>query len=196
MKKKFYEYQGKEHTIDEICKIAERSKVSFYKCLKKGWTISQIMDNKPTHYIRHGLKGTKLYNTWKSIKRRCYNANYEYYKDYGARGIILCDEWRFNFKTFYDWAMNSGYKEGLTIDRIDNNKGYSPDNCHWVDYSTQNNNQRRSIRLKYNDEWLSIRRIAQIENVSYKTAYKRYVLREKTKLPIKRLYEECANESI
>ena len=69
-------------------------------------------------------------------------------------------------------------------------QGYSPENCRWVDQSTQNENTRKSIRLKYNDEWLTIREIMQIENIPYITAYMRYVVREKTRLPIKYLYEE------
>lgn len=139
-------------------------------------------------YIHHGMKGTKLYNTWKSMKRRCYNSNYKYYKDYGARGITICDEWLHHFKPFFDWAMDNGYKEGLSIDRIDNNKGYSHDNCRWVDQSTQNENTRRSIRLEYKpDIWLTVREISQIENIKWQKAYKKYVINENTRLPRKRL---------
>lgn len=139
-------------------------------------------------YIHHGMKGTKLYNVWKSMKRRCYNSSYKYYKDYGARGITICDEWLHHFKQFYDWSMNNCYQEGLTIDRIDNDKGYSPDNCRWITNGEQQNNKRNSVRLEYKpDTWLSIREISQIENIKWQKAYKKYVVNEKTRLPRKQL---------
>lgn len=90
----------------------------------------------------HGLCHTKLYKVFDGMKTRCYNKHCDRYKYYGARGIRICDEWLTDFVKFYSWAMENGYKKGLTIDRIDNDKGYSPDNCRWVDMKTQNNNKR------------------------------------------------------
>lgn len=136
---------------------------------------------------------TKLDNKYRNMIKRCYDQNHKYYKDYGGRGITICDEWLNDKKSFFKWAMNNGYQDDLTIDRIDNDKGYSPDNCRWVDQSTQNENTRKSIRLKYNDEWLTIREIMQIENIPYITAYMRYVVRDKTRLLIKHLYEGVEN---
>jgi len=81
------------------------------------------------------------------MKDRCYNQNVSQFKDYGGRGIIVCDEWKDDFKAFYDWAVSHGYDENAphgqcTIDRIDNNKGYSPDNCRWVSMEVQVLNKR------------------------------------------------------
>ena len=89
----------------------------------------------------HGLSCTKLYHCWASMKSRCNNPNSQYYSYYGMRGIKVCEEW-YDFKTFYDWAMCNGYSEGLTIDRIDNDKGYNPGNCRWITMREQNKNKR------------------------------------------------------
>lgn len=98
----------------------------------------------------HGKSNTRLYRIYKTMKCRCYNKNREEYPNYGGRGIKVCDEWLNDFMVFYNWAMDNGYKEDLTIDRIDNNKGYSPANCRWVDKKIQACNTRRNLKLTYN----------------------------------------------
>ena len=90
----------------------------------------------------------RLYLVWHGIKNRCENNNLDRYKDYGGRGITLCEEWK-DYQNFAKWAYNNGYddnipKNSLSIDRIDNDKGYSPDNCRFVDYRTQCNNKRNN----------------------------------------------------
>lgn len=89
----------------------------------------------------HGMATTPLYRTWAGIKRRCYNANLKVYKDYGAKGITMCDEWKDDFQAFYDWAMANGYNEGLTIDRINSAGNYEPGNCQWL---TRSENSKKS----------------------------------------------------
>ena len=92
---------------------------------------------------KHGLHKHPLYNVWGHIKRRCYNTTDKNYMSYGGRGIIVCEEWKNDFKSFYDWAISNGYKKGLTLDRKDNNKGYEPPNCRWVTKTIQSRNQRK-----------------------------------------------------
>ena len=97
-------------------------------------------------HLKHGKSGTKLYSVWSAMKGRCNNQRDKAYKNYGARGIKVCDEWNSDYLNFYTWAMANGYREGLTIERIDVNKGYNSENCTWITLSEQQNNRRNLIR--------------------------------------------------
>lgn len=99
-------------------------------------------------FTRHGLSGTRIYRIWVEMNHRCYLASDTSYQKYGAKGITVCDEWKNDFQTFYDWAIANGYSDELTIDQIDNDLGYSPNNCRWATYSQQNKNRKKFKRKK------------------------------------------------
>lgn len=102
--------------------------------------------------FKHGFSHTFLGHVRTGLVQRCYNPNHESYKRYGARGIKVCNEWRENPETFFIWALNNGYREGLSIDRIDNDGDYTPTNCRWVTAKEQANNKSDNFLLTLDGE--------------------------------------------
>lgn len=104
----------------------------------------------------HGKSKSKLYRVWSSMKDRCLRNGARQFKDYGGRGISICDEWKNSFESFEKWATANGYAEGLTIERIDNNGNYSPGNCKWIPRSEQSKNRRMNHYLTFNNSTRTI----------------------------------------
>ena len=95
----------------------------------------------------HGDTGKRLYRIWRSMKNRCYNQSHKYYKHYGGKGITICDEWKNDYVKFKEWAMQNGYDDTMSIDRINNNKGYEPSNCRFIYYRDQPKNRDCNHRV-------------------------------------------------
>jgi hypothetical protein len=121
-------------TVIRKTRLRERTKIGC-GCLKGKWT-------------RHYESNTKLYRVWDSMVRRCHSQTHKAYGSYGARGIYVCDEWR-DYVCFRDWAVSSGYSEGLTIERVNNDLGYNPANCCWATRKQQQNNRRVCVYITY-----------------------------------------------
>lgn len=107
-------------------------------------------------YTTRRISKTILYRRWKGIKERCYNPNNRGYSRYGGRGIYMCDEWLNNPQAFYDWAISSGFKPELSIDRKDNNGPYAPWNCRWADSKVQGNNKRNTRHFMIDGKDISL----------------------------------------
>lgn len=122
----------------------------------------------------HGLSGTHLYCVYDNMIKRCYNEKCERYPRYGGRGISVCKEWLDNRCVFYDWAINNGYEEGLTIDRIDVNSGYSPENCRWITQRAQANNRSTNVFLCYNGVSHTISEWSDITGIPRSRLYDKY----------------------
>jgi len=123
---------------------------------------------------KHKMSHTRPYEIWQCMKKRCYNPHDARYDRYGGRGITVCDEWRNDFKAFYKWALENGYADNLTIDRIDNDKGYSPDNCRWADAETQCRNRASNINITIGNATKTLTEWCEIFELDYATIHARY----------------------
>lgn len=126
--------------------------------------------------FKHGMSNSKLYYVWANMKNRCYNEKNIGYHMYGGRGIIVCAEWRDNFKAFYDYVSKLEHfnEEGYTLDRIDNNGNYEPGNVRWATVKERSRNQSKNIFVDYNGEKLCLAEVAEILGMKYITLFKRY----------------------
>lgn len=128
---------------------------------------------KSSVHSTHKCSGGRLYRIWRHIKSRCLNKKVPHYKYYGERGITMCKEWEKSFETFLDWAISNGYKENLSIDRIDVNGNYEPSNCRWANAKMQANNKTNNRLIEYNGECHTLSEWSSILGISHLTISKR-----------------------
>lgn len=128
---------------------------------------------KPPRY-KHRVKDHKsLWSRWNNIKRRCTNPNDQRYHQYGGRGIKICDEWLKSFDNFAEWALSHGYKEHLTLERIDVNGDYCPDNCKWITLREQAFNKRETKWVDYKGEHVRLKILCERLDITYDTVHNR-----------------------
>lgn len=138
----------------------------------------------------HGKSKTRLHRIWVNMHRRCSYNKHEAYVNYGGRGIQVCNQWE-DFAAFYNWAINNGYSEKLTLDRIDVNRGYGPNNCRWSTRKEQSNNKRNNILINYHGKKQPLKRWAEDLNLPYSTLFARI---RTYKWPIIRAFETPVNQ--
>lgn len=138
-------------------------------------TISQCKNCGRDSVRTHCLTKSPLYHVWQGMRARCYRNTEPEYKNYGGRGIIVCQEWKNDFKVFYDWAMAHGYKEGLSIDRIDVNGNYEPSNCRWADRLIQARNKRNTNYAIFEGKKLPIQEISDLTGIKTRTIRHRLI---------------------
>lgn len=151
-------------------------------CGKETLKVASNIKHCETQYCRHNEKKqqsksiklnvpNKLRICWRNMNKRCYEETDIQYPNYGGRGIKVCDEWHNSLKVFVDWALNSGYSDNLTIERIDVNGNYCPENCTWIPKEQQSRNTRKSRIFEWKGQFLTVAEIARMENISQYTLY-------------------------
>lgn len=121
--------------------------------------------------VTHGMRKSRAYNTWNHMMYRCYNKNDKRYKHYGGRGIIVVDKWH-NFTGFWE-DMENGYKEHLSLDRIDNDGNYCKENCRWTNHKEQMRNRQNAIKITYQGQTLPLKEVCEKLDLKYHTVWQR-----------------------
>ena len=133
--------------------------------------------NQEPHHTTHNLCHTRVYNIWSKMRDRCYNPNNKTFKNYGGRGIKVCDEWlcRDCFINFFNWAMENGYSDELTIDRINVDGDYEPTNCRWATWEEQENNRSNNHYITINNKTQTLKQWCKELNLRYQKTLNRII---------------------
>lgn len=175
----------KFNKLTVICRVgSSKSRDVLYKCkcdcgketfstgykLRKGIKIScgcAQRESASKKMKKHGFSSTKIYDIWCLMIQRCEYKKHPYFYRYGGRGIIVCDEWKNDFMNFYNWAVKNGYKEGLTIERIDNDGDYCPENCRWATRKEQARNRKTNHFIWLNNKRYCLAEISEKTGINY-----------------------------
>ena len=185
----------KRHSVSWICKCdcGNITKPLSSDLLRRGHIKScgcYSTEVRSLTHKKHGKCGSRIYASYRDMLNRCYLTTRKSYKDYGGRGITVCDEWKDSFQAFYEWAIANGYAEGLTIDRIDNDGNYEPSNCRWATDVEQGNNKRNNRLLTYEGKTLSLSQWAKEKRINVTTLHERlsrgWTLEQALTTPLKR----------
>lgn len=156
----------------DTCERKQRTRsycsAHYSRFLRHGSALGGALDR-----VNHGLRNTRQYSVWHGIKQRCLNPNDPAFRNYGGRGIELCDEWKHSFMSFYSWAMKNGYQDDLTIDRKDTDGNYEPGNCTWSTRKEQQNNLRNNTSFVFKGKRQTIHQWAAEINISPRTLQSR-----------------------
>lgn len=153
------------HSGSKSCGCLQRERASEAAKQRTGQPCSKRFAIGHEHY--------RLHQCYKDMLNRCYNINNKNYKNYGSRDIKVCDEWSHDFYAFRDWALENGYADNLTLDRIDVNGNYEPYNCRWVTVKVQNNNRSNNRIVSYKGETMTLHELSEKYDVAYKTLWAR-----------------------
>lgn len=166
---------GKLTVVEKTKERRHGNVVWLCQCDCGNYTYVRTGDLRSNHYTQScgclskkygGLSKTRLYTIWYDMIDRCYNPKNDSYERYGTRGIGVCDDWKNNFIVFYIWALQNGYKDKLTLDRVNVNDDYCPNNCRWVDMKTQQRNRSNNRLVEYNGKSLTTAELAESIGIS------------------------------
>lgn len=138
-------------------------------CLHKEISYKNLTPGSP----KYEVIDKRLRGIWAGMKRRCLDEKDSSFSRYGGRGITICNDW-LDFNKFAKWALSNGYKKDLTIDRIDNNKGYEPTNCRWITNREQSLNRRSNVIVEYKDKSITLKELSEITGLDYSCLNARY----------------------
>ncbi len=184
--------------LTPLYRISDKGQRSrFWKCICDCGEETVVLEDKlingTVFRCRKCSYKDRLRRIWKSMKQRCYYKKHIHYSKYGGRGISICKEWKNDYRTFRKWALQNGYTDNLSLDRIDNSGNYEPSNCHFVGLVEQANNKRNNNKITYNGETLSLAQWARKTGLHISTftaRYKRFGVCEKLFCPFSlRRYE-------
>ena len=155
-----------KHTLNE-CKDFYKTTAGGIMFLERYFDIKCLTEKGGIQTWARTYNKGRIRHVYYGMLKRCYDDKNKAYHRYGGRGITVCDEWKNDCRNFYLWAKENGYREGLTIDRIDNNKGYSPDNCRWTTYKVQSANRECTRWIEFNGERKTLKEWADTIGLSY-----------------------------